>query len=73
MPNFWNRPTHEELQLGLKIGEMPRPKQHRDKSLRDLERQYTQGGDHSTDVEEVWFTGCHCGSHNKRSFSACIR
>jgi Uncharacterized alpha/beta hydrolase domain (DUF2235) len=61
-PNFWNRPTHEELQLGLKRGEMPRPKQNRGKSLRDLERQYTHDGIHFTDVEEVWFAGCHCGA-----------
>ena len=61
-PNFWNRPTHEEIQLGLKKGEMPRSKLRGEKTLRDLEQQFVHGGDHSTDVEEVWFAGCHCGA-----------
>jgi hypothetical protein len=61
-PNFWNRPTYEELQRELKHGAMPRPKQRREKSLRDLEQLYAHGGDHFTDVEEVWFSGCHCGA-----------
>ncbi|KAJ7360956.1 hypothetical protein DFH08DRAFT_1074064 [Mycena albidolilacea] len=61
-PNFWNRPTKEELQLGLQAGEMPksRPPPHEKKSLRDLERQYSDGGQYLTHVEEVWFAGCHC-------------
>jgi hypothetical protein len=64
-PNFFNRPTHEELELGLKWGEIRTKadrKPHRRKTLRELERQYTQGGSHQTDVKEVWFTGCHCGT-----------
>lgn len=62
-PNFFNRPTHKEIELGLKWGEMRtlRAKPHRRKTLRELERQYTQGGSHFTDLEEVWFAGCHCG------------
>ncbi|TFK42265.1 hypothetical protein BDQ12DRAFT_645827 [Crucibulum laeve] len=62
-PNFFNRPTKEELDMGLKWGEMRKKiaaKPHRRKTLRELERQYTQGGEHLTDVEEVWFAGCHC-------------
>ncbi|KAF8167168.1 hypothetical protein B0H34DRAFT_791932 [Crassisporium funariophilum] len=61
-PNFYNRPTHEEVALGLKWGELRniRQKPHRRKTLRELERQYTQGGQHVTDVQEVWFAGCHC-------------
>ncbi|KIM38234.1 hypothetical protein M413DRAFT_30356 [Hebeloma cylindrosporum] len=35
-------------------------KAHRRKTLRELERQYRSGGQHYTDVEEVWFAGCHC-------------
>ncbi|KAG6871940.1 hypothetical protein C0995_014722 [Termitomyces sp. Mi166 len=58
-PNLWHRPIPEEVQLGTKKGQMPRPKpKHR--TTRDLERQYSHGGAHSTDVEEVWFAGCHC-------------
>ncbi|KAF9528165.1 hypothetical protein CPB83DRAFT_855015 [Crepidotus variabilis] len=62
-PNFFNRPTHEELALGIKWGQVkPKPdhKPHRRKTLRELERQHTQGGAHQTDVKEVWFSGCHC-------------
>ncbi|KAF5313036.1 hypothetical protein D9619_002418 [Psilocybe cf. subviscida] len=73
-PNFFNRPTQEEMELGLKWGEMQREsdkarlereklrqKPHRRKTMRELERQYNNhGGQHYTDVEEVWFSGCHC-------------
>jgi len=62
-PNFFNRPTHEELELGLKWGEDATKvdhKPHRRKTLRELERQYGRGGSHQTDVKEVWFSGCHC-------------
>ncbi|KAF9055647.1 hypothetical protein BJ165DRAFT_1412195 [Panaeolus papilionaceus] len=62
-PNFFNRPTPEEIALGLKWGEHREKlaqKPHRRKTLRELERQYTHDGRHVTDVEEVWFTGCHC-------------
>ncbi|KJA19221.1 hypothetical protein HYPSUDRAFT_143965 [Hypholoma sublateritium FD-334 SS-4] len=61
-PNFFNRPTHEEMELGLKWGELHSQSQkpHRRKTLRELERQYNHGGQHYTDVEEVWFSGCHC-------------
>lgn len=65
-PNFFNRPTHEEMELGLKWGEMKtgHEKPHRRKTLRELERQYMNGGQHYTDVVEVWFAGCHCGTYN---------
>ncbi|KAF9473886.1 hypothetical protein BDN70DRAFT_937075 [Pholiota conissans] len=62
-PNFFNRPTHDEMALGLKWGELHRlhQKPHKRKSMRELEQQYNQhGGQHYTDVEEVWFSGCHC-------------
>ncbi|KAF8079272.1 hypothetical protein FPV67DRAFT_1691876 [Lyophyllum atratum] len=58
-PNFWNRPTPDEIQLGVQKGHMPRPKP-KAKTTRDFERQYTHGGDHTTNIEEVWFAGCHC-------------
>ena len=68
-PNFWNRLTPAQLQLGTQKGDMPksRPKPHRQKTLKQLERQYTDGGDHLTDVEEVWFSGCHCGKKHSQS------
>ncbi|KAH7886367.1 hypothetical protein F5I97DRAFT_1937223 [Phlebopus sp. FC_14] len=73
--NHWNRPTGNDLQLGVKRHEMPRSLKKRPKvpsdlielksghqhapSLGDLERQYSQHiGE--TNVEEVWFAGCHC-------------
>lgn len=55
------------MELGLKWGEMRTPwheKPHRRKTLRELETQYIKGGQHYTDVEEVWFAGCHCGARN---------
>ncbi|KAG6878487.1 hypothetical protein C0992_008001 [Termitomyces sp. T32_za158] len=59
-PNFWNRPTPHEVQLGVKKGQMPRPKPKR-QTTRDFEKAYSHGGEQVTDVEEVWFAGCHCG------------
>ncbi|KAH9486042.1 hypothetical protein JR316_0000106 [Psilocybe cubensis] len=60
-PNFFNRPTHEEMELGLKWNEVHPSvrKSKRKHTLRELERQYTHG-QHRTNVEEVWFAGCHC-------------
>lgn len=66
-PNFFNRPTPEEVELGLKWGQKetsraknkPQNRPQRQKTM--LERRYARGGLHMTDVEEVWFAGCHCG------------
>ncbi|KAF9259354.1 hypothetical protein L218DRAFT_874918 [Marasmius fiardii PR-910] len=35
------------------------PERKSSKSLKELERRYSGGGDCSTDIEEVWFAGCH--------------
>ncbi|KAJ7654299.1 hypothetical protein B0H17DRAFT_386771 [Mycena rosella] len=62
-PSFWHRPTQEDLKLGIQAGEMPKSgrKSSKTKSLHDLEKQYSDdGGQYTTDVEEVWFSGCHC-------------
>ncbi|KAJ6511738.1 hypothetical protein DFH09DRAFT_1049688 [Mycena vulgaris] len=63
-PNFWNRPTPEDLKLGVQAGEMPKSRGRRQeskkKSLNDLEKQYSEENQFTTDVEEVWFAGCHC-------------
>ena len=32
------------------------------RELGKLERQYSEYVESTTDVEEVWFAGCHCGS-----------
>ncbi|KDR70831.1 hypothetical protein GALMADRAFT_102896 [Galerina marginata CBS 339.88] len=60
-PTFFNRPTPEEIELGLKWGEEhnSKKKSKRRQTRRELERQYPRG-QHITTVEEVWFAGCHC-------------
>ncbi|KIJ66604.1 hypothetical protein HYDPIDRAFT_86193 [Hydnomerulius pinastri MD-312] len=73
--NHWNRPSKEECALGVKKHEMPRSRKkhakdhvkegssasnhHHEASLQALERQYSQAIT-ETDIEEVWFAGCHC-------------
>lgn len=69
-PNFWNRPIPGAPQRGTKRNEMPRPRPYSEKSLRNLEKQYTDGGDHATNVEEVWFAGAHCGAKGKLSIDS---
>ncbi|KAJ8085201.1 hypothetical protein PM082_003995 [Marasmius tenuissimus] len=67
-PNLWQHQPKNQGHLGLPPGAMPRwkPKQRPEhkrsgsKSIRDLERQYSGEGDHATNIEEVWFAGCHC-------------
>jgi hypothetical protein len=39
-----------------------KPPTERKKSLKELERQYSGDGECVTDVEEVWFAGCHAGA-----------
>ncbi|KAF7436007.1 hypothetical protein PC9H_002833 [Pleurotus ostreatus] len=61
-PNFFHRPLDTHKKLGVQPGEMPksRPKDHsRRPSLKELERKYTEVC-FDTNVEEVWFAGCHC-------------
>ncbi|KAJ7447203.1 hypothetical protein FB451DRAFT_1290648 [Mycena latifolia] len=60
-PNHWTRSTQEELMLGVQPGEMPKSRRNpsKKKSLNDLEKQYSDGSQFVTDVEEVWFAGCH--------------
>ncbi|KAJ3574362.1 hypothetical protein NP233_g1816 [Leucocoprinus birnbaumii] len=65
-PNFFNRPTPEEVKLGLKWGQQekkttkPKRAPQRQATRRHWEKQYASKGLHTTDVEEVWFSGCHC-------------
>jgi hypothetical protein len=69
-PSLWMHPSLKEQALGLQKGDMPRsePKypEHR-KSQHELKRQHVRevkrryaAMDEPTDVEEVWFAGCHC-------------
>ncbi|KAJ3767573.1 hypothetical protein FB446DRAFT_651900 [Lentinula raphanica] len=68
--NLWNRPNTQEETLGIsstrkkshhKKELKERPKNvHKSHSLRALERKYNKDHSQPTDVEEVWFAGCHC-------------
>ncbi|KAG5638505.1 hypothetical protein H0H81_012310 [Sphagnurus paluster] len=64
-PNFWNRPTPEELHLTADTDHTPNPNSTRRTRLkakettRDWERRH-DGGEYETDIEEVWFAGSHC-------------
>jgi hypothetical protein len=60
-PNFFNRPTAEEVELGLKWGQKKTRKPQRQITTTEWEKQYARGGLYTTDIEEVWFAGCHCG------------
>jgi len=60
-PSFWHRSTGEDDKLGVQYGEMP--KSRRKHSPETLERKYTAEWDAVTDIEEVWFAGCHTGNH----------
>ncbi|KAG8219249.1 hypothetical protein J3R82DRAFT_88 [Butyriboletus roseoflavus] len=74
--NYYNRSTEDDLKRGVKRHEMPRstkklhlpslPKAikdytngHHHDSPSELEQPYSQAIT-KTDVEEVWFAGCHC-------------
>jgi hypothetical protein len=54
------------MEKGIKSHEMPRSKVHHHHGhgheLGKLERQYSEYVESVTNVEEVWFAGCHCGS-----------
>ncbi|KAL0570753.1 hypothetical protein V5O48_011207 [Marasmius crinis-equi] len=68
MPNLWQHQPKDQCYLGLPPGAMPksrtRPKpvsqKAGSKSITELERKYSGDGDLTTNVEEVWFAGCHC-------------
>lgn len=60
--NHWNRPTEKEAALGIP-GQKPkdsRPKPVKKHTLRAMERQFSEHDDIPTNIEEVWFAGCHC-------------
>ncbi|KJA17889.1 hypothetical protein HYPSUDRAFT_205861 [Hypholoma sublateritium FD-334 SS-4] len=64
--NLWNHPTPVESTLGVN-GQKPEVKfkAHRPNAkkttLKAMERQYSKESDNGpTDIEEVWFAGCHC-------------
>ncbi|KAF8868074.1 hypothetical protein CPB84DRAFT_1697495 [Gymnopilus junonius] len=63
--NTWNRPTKKEETLG--ISDKPKTKKahasaHKKakSTSHDLEERYGKDRTQPTDVDEVWFAGCHC-------------
>ncbi|KAF4596087.1 hypothetical protein EYR38_007461 [Pleurotus pulmonarius] len=62
-PNLWNRPSNKEQTLSMSDRNRKAHKKHaHDKTprLKALERKYTKDHTRQTDIEEVWFSGCHC-------------
>ncbi|RDB14966.1 hypothetical protein Hypma_016149 [Hypsizygus marmoreus] len=67
--NLWNRPTVKEAVLGVDgqkphvpaaEGNTKRAKPEKQKTLRALEKKYSGYAERPTDIDEVWFAGCHC-------------
>ncbi|KAF5358617.1 hypothetical protein D9758_007672 [Tetrapyrgos nigripes] len=73
--NLWNRPTKHESCLGNKDGQLsgdehehgqsgdPNHDHHKHKRTHSqlvMERMFSKDRSAQTDVEEVWFAGCHC-------------
>ncbi|KAJ7202267.1 hypothetical protein GGX14DRAFT_654041 [Mycena pura] len=59
--NLWNRPNDEERALGITQKPAEEERARPMKSLQDLmEQRYARARSQPTDVEEVWFAGCHC-------------
>ncbi|KAJ7785468.1 hypothetical protein B0H14DRAFT_3584296 [Mycena olivaceomarginata] len=62
-PNLWNRPNEKEQTLSISDQKAPHPKpaHHAKKmSQHQLEQKYARDRSQPTDIDEVWFTGCHC-------------
>lgn len=73
--NLWNRPNNKEVALGVDgqkpdasktpkgadLGHGGKPHRPEKKmTLRKMEKIYSGYSDQPTDIEEVWFSGCHC-------------
>ncbi|KAF8066488.1 hypothetical protein FPV67DRAFT_1626406 [Lyophyllum atratum] len=73
-PNLWNRPNAKESKLGVdgqkpdvpKVPKVkpPKPdgvhKPEKKHTLKKMEFKYSEHSEQPTDIEEVWFAGCHC-------------
>ncbi|KDQ32069.1 hypothetical protein PLEOSDRAFT_1111081 [Pleurotus ostreatus PC15] len=61
--NHWNRPNTKEQTLSISDHHRKAHKNHphaTNPRLKALERKYTKDHSKQTDIEEVWFAGCHC-------------
>ncbi|KAJ7133386.1 hypothetical protein C8R44DRAFT_870789 [Mycena epipterygia] len=62
-PNLWNRPNNAEKTLSItdqKIEHTKRSTPTKKKSQHIMEHKYSRDPTVPTDIEEVWFSGCHC-------------
>ncbi|KAJ7603278.1 hypothetical protein B0H17DRAFT_1121802 [Mycena rosella] len=61
-PNLWNRPNEKEKTLSIsdqKALKAQHPHPSKKLSQRAMERQYSRDSTQPTDIDEVWFAGCH--------------
>jgi len=61
--NLWNRPDDKEQTLSVtdqKPADKERPHPVKKLSQHLMEQRYAKDRSQPTDVEEVWFAGCHC-------------
>ncbi|KAF7358996.1 DUF2235 domain-containing protein [Mycena sanguinolenta] len=61
--NLWNRPNEQEQTLSISDQTAPQPKHsHPPKKMSQvqMERRYSRDRSQATDIDEVWFAGCHC-------------
>ncbi|KAJ7704774.1 hypothetical protein B0H17DRAFT_1038540 [Mycena rosella] len=62
-PNLWNRPNEKEKTLSISDQKAPKAQHpHPSKKLSQhlMERKYSRDSTQPTDIDEVWFAGCHC-------------
>ncbi|KAJ6530992.1 hypothetical protein DFH09DRAFT_1044739 [Mycena vulgaris] len=62
-PNLWNRPNEKEKTLSIsdqKAPEAKRPQHSKKMSQHLMERKFSRDPTQPTDIDEVWFSGCHC-------------
>ncbi|KAJ7490759.1 hypothetical protein FB451DRAFT_1124330 [Mycena latifolia] len=62
-PNLWNRPNNKEKSLSVTDQEIlhaQRAHPTRKISQHLMERKYSRDRSQLTDIDEVWFAGCHC-------------
>ncbi|KAF8877173.1 hypothetical protein BD779DRAFT_1448707, partial [Infundibulicybe gibba] len=61
--NFWNKPDLCELEFEAMVSKyavMEGMHAEMEEKYAGMERKYGKGRNTRTDVEEVWFAGCHC-------------
>jgi uncharacterized protein (DUF2235 family) len=63
--NLWNRPKPASTSSDPSTTAKPKTKKNNSSAgkLREFEKHYQKPRDTPTDIEEVWFAGCHCGSY----------